>query len=298
MTKGKLILTRGLPASGKSTWAKEIASASKDNVRISPDDIRLMRGKYWIPQDEPWVWGVVRHMAIEAIKDGKTAIIDAMNLNEELTNKLIDDISEATDIGMVQFKNFYSSTPEQLMKRAMERIESGDLRNISLDTMMQLIAKYPHATYQPRVDYPRDCVIVDIDGTIAKMEGRSPYDWDRVGEDKPIPEVIDLVRMFHEKDYKIIFMSGRDAKCMTRTIEWLNEHVTFTKIGFGFSDCRLFMRPQGNTQKDSAVKFMLYHQNVAKEYDVKYVIDDRNQVVDMWRNVLGFRTLQVADGNF
>ena len=37
---------------------------------------------------------------------------------------------------------------------------------------------------------------------------------------------------------------------------------------------------------------------IMEEYDVLCVFDDRNQVVDMWRNGLGLQCFQVADGNF
>ena len=49
----RLIICRGLPASGKTTWAKEWAMGDPyHRVRINQDDIRLMLGKYWVPARE------------------------------------------------------------------------------------------------------------------------------------------------------------------------------------------------------------------------------------------------------
>lgn len=52
----KLIICRGIPASGKSTWAEH-------RVRINQDDIRLMLGKYQVPSREK----LVQHIQKEAM---------------------------------------------------------------------------------------------------------------------------------------------------------------------------------------------------------------------------------------
>ena len=41
----------------------------------------------------------------------------------------------------------------------------------------------------------------------------------------------------------------------------------------------------------------LYEQHVKDHYDVLCVFDDRNQVVDMWREI-GLKCLQVQPGDF
>jgi len=56
------------------------------------------------------------------------------------------------------------------------------------------------------------------------------------------------------------------------------------------------MRKAGDKRKDSIVKYEIAKELVEKYY-IKYVFDDRNSVVKMWREA-GFRCLQVADGNF
>lgn len=49
----RIILTRGIPASGKSIWAKqEVLKDPEHSVRINRDDLRNMSGKYWVPARE------------------------------------------------------------------------------------------------------------------------------------------------------------------------------------------------------------------------------------------------------
>ena len=79
----KLIVTIGLPASGKSTWAKEVAeSAPLDIVRVNRDDIRDMLGLYWVPKREKLVTKIERQAMSDALKLGYTVIVDATNLKK------------------------------------------------------------------------------------------------------------------------------------------------------------------------------------------------------------------------
>tara|TARA_R100000152_G_C6719399_1_gene145635 strand:- start:60 stop:485 length:426 start_codon:yes stop_codon:yes gene_type:complete len=138
-------------------------------------------------------------------------------------------------------------------------------------------------------------IIVDIDGTLALMNGkRDPYDWSSVGLDDPNQPIIDLVKMFkHQLGYNVIIMSGRDGQCLSLTRQWLNQ--------YGVPYDRLLMRATKDFRKDSLIKKELY-QNVLladnPDLQVDYVIDDRQQVVDMWRDELGLTVLQVAKGDF
>ncbi len=133
-------------------------------------------------------------------------------------------------------------------------------------------------------------VIVDVDGTVAKMDGRGPFEWHRVIEDLPNQPVIDLVTML-ANDYKIVFLSGRDEVCRNQTRLWLDEHVSPI---FGAD---LFMRPVNDNRKDSIVKLEIFDREIRGKYNIKFILDDRKQIVDAWRS-LGLTVFQVADGNF
>ena len=45
------------------------------------------------------------------------------------------------------------------------------------------------------------------------------------------------------------------------------------------------------------MKLELFDRHVRDSYDVRYVLDDRQQVVDAWRSI-GLTVFQVAEGNF
>jgi len=59
----------------------------------------------------------------------------------------------------------------------------------------------------------------------------------------------------------------------------------------------LYMPPAGSMEKDTIIKRRIFEQQIRDNLD-KFVLDDRNQVVDMWRNDIGLKVLQVAEGDF
>ncbi len=135
----------------------------------------------------------------------------------------------------------------------------------------------------------KQAIICDIDGTIAIKGDRSPYDWKRVGIDTvnmPVYDVLEAMRNDHKA---ILMLSGRDSICRPETENWLKE--------YSISYDGLFMRSEGDNRKDLIIKKELYENNIKNKYDVLFVLDDRNQVVKMWREE-GLTCFQVAEGDF
>jgi hypothetical protein len=58
------------------------------------------------------------------------------------------------------------------------------------------------------------------------------------------------------------------------------------------------MRAAGDQRPDYIVKNELFEEHVAGKYNILLSLDDRDSVVDLWRNKMGIPTFQVANGNF
>lgn len=71
-----LIMTVGLPRSGKSTWARETG-----HPIVSPDAVRLaLHGKFYISSAEPVVWAIARIMVLALFEAGHDKVVfDACN---------------------------------------------------------------------------------------------------------------------------------------------------------------------------------------------------------------------------
>ena len=95
----RIILTRGIPASGKSTWAKqEVLKDPEHSIRINRDDLRNMSGQYWVPAREDYIKACKGTMLINAINfKFDTIIIDEMNLNPKESGELKGEIAMVND---------------------------------------------------------------------------------------------------------------------------------------------------------------------------------------------------------
>ena len=140
-------------------------------------------------------------------------------------------------------------------------------------------------------------IIVDVDGTIATHytaygdQIREHHDYGQVINDRPIWSIINLVRMLYDQGFTILVTTGRMDRPGDRedTTAWLEKYdVPFNK---------LIMRKDRDFRPDNEAKLDLYEEFIEGEYDIEFVLDDRDRVVNMWRSI-GLKVLQVAEGDF
>ena len=136
--------------------------------------------------------------------------------------------------------------------------------------------------------YKPPAIQCDIDGTIAEHH-RSPYEYDRLHTDTLIVPIADILHEYCKLGYRIILLSGRPNSHAYDTIAWLSEN--------GVSYDELWMRQAADNRRDDIIKEELYREHVEPFYDIQFVLDDRNRVVNMWRRI-GLTCLQVAPGDF
>lgn len=144
-------------------------------------------------------------------------------------------------------------------------------------------------------------IVVDIDGTIAKVGDRLKYlqqekkDWDafyeHCDEDEPIDEMCQLVADLFVLGRDIVFCTGRRESVREKTKNWLTQNVMST-----FDD-ELLMRKDGDWRHDTEVKPELLQKAGITPDDVYFILEDRDSMVAKWRE-LGYRCLQAADGKF
>jgi predicted kinase len=274
-------LTKGLPASGKSTWTKSMVDKFPNTYkRVNKDDLRAMLDNSKHSKDnEKFVLQIRDALILNALDNGKHVIVDDTNLapkHETHIRQLVKGKAE------VIIKDFTDVPIETCIERDLKRTASvGEkvIRGMYKQFLMKQ-EKYTENKKLPKA------IIVDIDGTLAKMKDRSPFDWKRVKEDSCNEIIKDIVNAYKNN---VFIFSGRDGSCRTETIEWLSDH--------GICYKELFMRPAGNNEKDNIIKQRLFEQHMRGKYYVEYILDDRNQVVEMWRS-LGLVCLQVAEGDF
>lgn len=291
----KAILTRGISASGKTTWANEYCKGTH-TMNINRDDIRFnlfCAGVHdwslykFTKQREKEVTEHQYSQIDAAASLGVDIIISDTNINPKTVTSLTTYLeSKGYE---VEIKDFWIDVQEAL-KRDAKR-ENGVGYKVIMDQYKrycELLFGYEYHKYK---NNKPDAIIVDVDGTVADMQGvRTPFEWDKVGQDKPHQYVIDIVNSARLDGLTIIFLSGRDGSCMEETHRWLCRH---TEI----DDFYLFMRSVGDMRKDTVVKKELFKKYVDNNFNVLYAIDDRYCVARMWQYELGLKVIKVGDVN-
>lgn len=296
----KLIITRGLPASGKSTFARQL---QPQVVRVNRDDLRrMLHGArlfaYWA---ESQVTAAQRAQVEALLRAGADVCVDDTNLRAKVVRGWAElaarvgasfEVHDFTDVPLDECvrRDAGRSAEERVGPDAIRRMHERFLAGRTLPLPVpDVLPGEPGQVYDPPAGAP-EVVLVDIDGTVALMNGRSPYDMTRVGEDLPNRAVIAAVRAMHAAGYGVVFCSGRDDSCRAQTEAWLGSHVDVPHLG-------LFMRRQGDARKDATVKREIFDREIRDRYRVVGVFDDRMQVVRAWR-ALGLTVFQVAEGDF
>ncbi|MGL4631190.1 MAG: AAA family ATPase [Leadbetterella sp.] len=310
----KIIIIIGVSGSGKSTWAKAFCNQNPSYIRINRDAIR--KSILNVPLNEYHTWDnsekfkietlvsqQFNAMIISCLKEGWDMVLDNTNLKVSYINEYKKILSENCDSYEISYKRMDLSLNECIVndknredvvgeKVIMEQFQK-------LNSLKKLMSFEPEV-YTKTVAYSNQqnkslppCILVDIDGTVAQMNGRYPFDWDKVGQDLPKENIIRTVILLKNTGNKVVFFSGRDEVCRAETTAWICKYFSWQ-----VRDFELFMRKRNDQRKDSDVKLELFTNHIQDQYYVELVLDDRQQVVDMWRKKLGLTCLQVDYGNF
>lgn len=275
----KLLMLSGLPASGKSTYAKELVS--KGWKRVNKDDLRSMIDDgEWSRKNEHNIKELETSIVSNFLESKYNVVVDDTNFAYENHWK---DVAETFD---AEFEVKFFDTP---VMECIERDSKRGEKSVGAKVIMGMYNQYLKPK-EPEWDMgKKNCYIFDIDGTLALMNGRSPYDYSKVHTDTPNQGIRKIAQTLRSSGAKIIIVSGRTDDCREETSKWLTDNF----IAYN----ELHMRKTGDDRNDAIVKREIYEEHIKPKYNVQAVFDDRNRVVDMWRS-LGLTCLQVNYGFF
>lgn len=219
----------------------------------------------------------------QAIAQKSDIIVADTNLNPFYREQLI---SLLKTVGYtVEIKEF-PVTLEEAWKRDAFRT-NGVGKDVIYKQYQEWLKYIGRRIYVPNTSLTK-AILVDVDGTLAKMGDRGAFEWSKVGVDTVRPIVRQMLKSF-EHTHQIIVLSGRDAVCREETGNWLWQNkITYDS---------LFMRKEGDMRKDTIIKEEIFWEHIADNYNVEAVFDDRPVVVRMWHELKIPNVIAVADQN-
>lgn len=291
----KIIMMRGLPASGKTTKAKEIVAGGGNFVRVNKDLLREMLhfGRFTGRNE-----GTTIKVEIALVKSlvvlGYNVIVDDTNLGDKHLQrwKGIADAVEA------RFEMCEMMTPcQECMAR--DEARSNSVGHHVIYQMAMESGLLPSTAF----------TICDIDGTLAdlthrlgflytnlvdeynKLIPREKKDWEgffaAADGDRFKTEVWDQVKPFTPD---VVLVSARPEKYRASTVAWLSKNGVIQNDGYR----TLIMRRDGDRRDDDIVKKEILDRYF-RYYKVERVFDDRPRVIRMWREN-GLNVVDVGNG--
>ena len=300
-----LAITRGLPGSGKTTLALQwVHDDPANRARVNRDELRMaLYGRYTgLTYQQEQAVTVAQQSAVEALlRGGKSVIVDDTNLKLRNARAWAD---LAVRVGVPLEVVDVTTDVRTCLAQDDARRQRCD-RSVGAEVILDFAKRYPQPwpevkptprkagsdpePYVPDTSKPKAWVL-DIDGTIAKMNGRGPHDYHLVHTDLPIKPVLRLAELIWHAGDDIVVLSGRKDSCREQTEAWLRQNLNAYFVG-------PYMREAEDNRPDYIVKAELFAAHVAPHWNVQGCIDDRNQVVNLWRS-MGLMCAQVAPGDF
>jgi len=281
----KLIMMRGLPASGKTTASKELV-AQGSWVRLNRDLLRTMlHFDKWTGFNEGLTVDAEKTLAKMYLEKGISVIIDDTNMSDKHKAMWLE-IAKETNSEMATLEK--NPPFDELIIREVKRDKVG----VHVIYRMGFqFGKVP----QPAKPF----VLCDIDGTIADCSHRQMYvqgegkkDWktffSMMDEDTPRLDVIKTVMEYKSKGHEIILLTARPEDYREMTEEWVAKHTDIDPL-------TIIMRNSGDKRPDNEVKQQMFEMYFKDKYPIETMIDDRPVVIRMWQEI-GVPVIDVGKG--
>lgn len=291
-TAPRIIATRGLPGSGKTSWAMGfLRDNPKWGKRVNNDDLRLMLdGVVFDKDNEPFIRTARKALIGAALAARQNVLIDNCNLSPAAERE-VENFAK-TFGATLEWKAFTHVPMEVCIERDSKRPDpvGREVITAMARRFMGTVPSVPAATaYQYDLTLP-EAVICDVDGTLALNHGhRGVYDFTSAHLDRLNEPVRAAFRALTTGGCVPIVFTAREEKYRSLTLDWLHAHGIFPQ--------HVFMRQTGDRRPDDIVKRKMFEEHIRGKYNVLAIFDDRDRVVRMWRD-MGLTCFQVADGNF
>lgn len=293
----------GAPGSGKSTFARYHLRTHTNWMRLSRDDFRQMHftSSFLEDQEERKITRMIDAAISALLAERTNVILDATHTRKKYLDEYVDKFNTIADIHFKVFEapeevlfqrctTRYRETGKHIPRQAI-RQHTASLEQLKKEFSFEPVLKKVRSNdYREQDPNLPKAVICDLDGTLALLNGRDPYDATTCEEDLLNQPIARLLVQYKQLGYHILLVSGREELYRAPTLRFLERH------GIAFD--QLLMRKTNDSRKDALIKKEIFNRHLEGKYAIEFVLDDRNQVVDMWRDELKLPCFQVFYGDF
>lgn len=289
-------LYKGLPGCGKTTAARNLIAANPKTkfFRINNDEIAASITNLSKSQ----LIKITETLLLQGMENGNYILIDNTNLSEERC-KRYDELVLGwnTKNPGKQYKIVVEDlrqVPLWVCHERNSRRENPVPSGVITDMFQHhILPTLPCAKIDPD---KKDCVVIDLDGTIAKRVGRGPFDHTKYLTDVPYWDIWNQIDAISKAfNLQKIFLTGRSDLGKEDTVKWLVDN-----FGLVEADLILYMRDKHDlATHDYVFKENVALNNILPSYNIKAWFEDRIRCVEMARYKLGVQAVyQVNEGNF
>jgi adenylate kinase family enzyme len=294
MKKPILTLLVGPPGSGKSTMSKGLFYEAGLHVA-------------YINQDSQGKEHYTKFM--HAIAESRDIIVDRMNFEKRQRNRYIGPArTNGYHIKIIVLHEPHKVCLERMLKR--ENHETIRDREGAEGALRFFFKNYERVEDSEADEVERrwpkgkkfPAIISDLDGTLCNVEHRRHFvrsegkkDWASFFggiKDDTVNDVVARILEKFKHDGNIVYCTGRGNEYEHATKNWLVK-----KDLWDICNENLFMRQEGDFRSDDIVKEIILDFEILTRFEPRFILDDRNSVVEMWRR-RGYTCLQVANGDF
>ena len=299
----QILILVGAPGSGKSTFARYFLRTEENWMRLCRDDFRTMHfASGNLSNHEENLIGEMIDASIEALLSKRSnVLLDATHCRKAYIEHYIERFNHLADISFKLFDVDAATLAERCEKRFQN---TGKLVPIAVINKfveeLEVLKKEFDFAPRPKVDFHKSvsvqdanlpkAILCDLDGTLALMRNRDPYDAMHCDEDDLNEPVAKVLRTYNHYGCQILLISGREDRFYYPTVRFLEK--------YSIPYHQLWMRKTNDFRKDAMIKREIYDAEIAGKYFIEFILDDRNQVVEMWRKELNLPCFQINYGNF
>jgi predicted kinase len=286
-----VFIFKGAPASGKSSAARELMRKEPGKWRrINNDALReAMDFGVYSAENEKTLRRTREFLLKDFLKSGFNVVVDNVNAGKRHFEDICKWVASLNiDVQVVE-KIFYCPL-EELLRRDGERTGNAKVGEKIVERWFKELGGNQFKNYQVKHEIftkrttcaegewtPMEqdenldkCVVYDLDGSMALISHRNPYDASNCIKDTPHKHVVDMCKLHHNTGHKVFFFSGREDKHREVTEEWLNIH-------FGYP-YELHMRETNNNEDDAKLKRRLFETHIKNKHCLVAWVDDRLKV--------------------